>query len=115
MINKSILVRGMEMPDSCEKCPFLDYEQGFCFASGKKGKSGWYESNLYSGSPEFKTMRNPKCPLIEVPTPHGRLIDADILLAEAKRISGPITGDGWDNSGVYALIERQPTAMEAEE
>ena len=38
-----------------------------------------------------------------------RLIDADKALAEAKRISGPITGDGWDNYGVYALIERQPT------
>ena len=38
-----------------------------------------------------------------------RLIDADALLAEAKRLSGPQTGDGWDNWGVYALIERQPT------
>ena len=38
-----------------------------------------------------------------------RPIDADKALAEAKRISGPITGDGWDNYGVYALIERQPT------
>lgn len=39
-----------------------------------------------------------------------RYIDADALLAEAKRLSGPQTGDGWDNWGVYALIERQPTA-----
>ena len=38
-----------------------------------------------------------------------RLIDADALLQEAKRLSGPQTGDGWDNWGVYALIERQPT------
>lgn len=35
-------------------------------------------------------------------------IDRDALLAEAKRISGPMTGDGWDNWGVYALINRQP-------
>lgn len=39
-----------------------------------------------------------------------RYIDADAMLAEAKRLSGPQTGDGWDNWGVYALIERQPTA-----
>lgn len=39
-----------------------------------------------------------------------RYINADELLAEAKRLSGPQTGDGWDNWGVYALIERQPTA-----
>jgi len=37
-------------------------------------------------------------------------IDRDALLAEAKRISGPMTGDGWDNYGVYALINRQPAA-----
>ena len=37
------------------------------------------------------------------------LIDRVAILAEAKRISGPMTGDGWDNWGVYALIERQPT------
>ena len=38
-----------------------------------------------------------------------RLIDADAELKEAKELSGPQTGDGWDNWGVYALIERQPT------
>lgn len=32
------------------------------------------------------------------------------ILQEAHAISGPITGDGWDNFGVYALIERQPAA-----
>lgn len=39
-----------------------------------------------------------------------KYINADALLKEAKRISGPFTGDGWDNFGVYALIERQPAA-----
>ena len=38
-----------------------------------------------------------------------RPIDADAMLDEAKRLSGPQTGDGWDNWGVYALIGRQPT------
>ena len=38
-----------------------------------------------------------------------RLIDADAELKEAKKLAGPQTGDGWDNWGVYALIERQPT------
>lgn len=37
-----------------------------------------------------------------------KYIDADKLLEEAKRLSGPYTGDGWDNFGVFALIERQP-------
>jgi ribosomal protein L37AE/L43A len=42
-----------------------------------------------------------------------KYIDADALLSEAKRLSGPQTGDGWSNWGVYALIERQP-AVELE-
>lgn len=37
-------------------------------------------------------------------------IDANALLAEAKRLAGPETGDGWSNMGLYALIERQPAA-----
>ena len=37
------------------------------------------------------------------------LIDRAAILSEAKRLAGPQTGDGWDNWGVYALIERQPT------
>ena len=36
------------------------------------------------------------------------LIDRAAILSEAKRLAGPQTGDGWDNWGVYALIERQP-------
>ena len=43
-----------------------------------------------------------------------KYIDANALLNEAKRLSGPQTGDGWDNWGVYALIERQP-ALSVEE
>ena len=37
------------------------------------------------------------------------LISRKAIMDEAKRISGPMTGDGWDNWGVYALIERQPS------
>lgn len=37
-----------------------------------------------------------------------KLISRDKLKDEAIRLSGPMTGDGWDNYGVYALIDRQP-------
>lgn len=54
------------------------------------------------------------CPLRPLPETHGDLVDRQVLMDEAKRISGPITGDGWDNWGVYALIDRQPAIVEAE-
>lgn len=41
------------------------------------------------------------------------LISKSKLYDEAVRLSGPFTGDGWDNWGVYNLIMRQPT-IEAE-
>lgn len=72
-----IYLSNMEMPTNCEKCPFLDYEEGFCFASGAEGKSGWYEFTLRPG--EIKDRRHDDCPLVPVP-PHGRLIDADALI-----------------------------------
>ena len=71
-----IYIPGMEMPTNCEKCPLLDYEEGFCLASGVKGKSGWYESVLCPGS--IKDGRHEDCPLIEVPD-HYDLIDHNKL------------------------------------
>ena len=63
----SVIVKGMEMPKNCERCPFLDYEQGFCFASGEKGENGWYEFSLWVGGD--KTNRHANCPLVEIPSP----------------------------------------------
>lgn len=115
----NLIIRDMEMPDNCEKCPFLDYEQGFCFASGKKGKDGWYESSLYSGSPDFTITRNPKCPLAEVPTPHGRLIDADAFLATIRPCLANDDYQACTFSTVKKLliehIAAAPTVIEAEE
>ena len=72
-----ILICGMEMPDCCEKCPFFDYEQGYCFASGKKRKDGLYDNGFYAGGNGNKRHNN--CPLIVLPKGHGRLIDGDEL------------------------------------
>ena len=102
----SILIKGMEMPKSCWRCPLcliVDPDTYRCIPTGQDFESTFDAIDHIVLS----------CPLVEVP-PHGRLIDADAMLLEAKQISGPITGDGWDNYGVYALIERQPTIIDAE-
>lgn len=52
----SVLIKGWTIPKGCADCPT------------------WCK--LYLQKREF---RHPDCPLIEVPTPHGRLIDADKL------------------------------------
>lgn len=54
----SILIKGVDMPKNCVLCFYRDNFHNYCP----------YESN-----------KERDCPLIEVPTPHGRLIDADAL------------------------------------
>ena len=96
----SILIKGMEMPNSCVACRFGketnylgDFEEK-CLVNGKCG----YVS--------VKKPRLDTCPLTEIKEPHGRLIDADEMI----RI--------WDGStiegSVKPLINARPTVIEAE-
>lgn len=66
----SVLIKGMEMPPSCEKCRFSGFgglrnERVVCMFTG---------ANAYMNEVQYLD----DCPLIPVP-PHGRLIDADAL------------------------------------
>ena len=71
----SVLVMGMAMPSECEYCGFCRYyrENGnvWCNAKNKLLKKGWINSDF-----THLDVKKPEwCPLVEVPTPHGRLID----------------------------------------
>lgn len=99
----SILIKGIKMPKCCADCPcFYDFISCQALFDGTDDFS-------MSGFDEFKE-RLPNCPLIEVPTPHGRLIDADKL---------PVV-DFFDNEDWYAIIHKEsidaaPTIIGAEE
>ena len=60
----------VHLPISCEKCPFnyADLSAGICIAADKTIDTRTYNRR-----------RHPDCPMTELPTPHGRLIDADEL------------------------------------
>ena len=64
----SLMIKGMNMPKSCKDCPCREYPK-FSF------ESNWCCLNQKTIS-DVRVI-SPNCPLIEVPTPHGRLIDAD--------------------------------------
>ena len=66
----SILIKGMEMPISCNECRFA--VDGWCYAYPKQA----------NGDALNRRVRTNWCPLIELP-PHGRLIDADEFLKRA--------------------------------
>lgn len=68
----SILIKGMEMPSRCNMCQLRDLCYDYYICRAKKLNDG-----RYLDVDDVKYKRHIKCPLVEVPTPHGRLIDAD--------------------------------------
>ena len=74
----SILIKGMEMPTSCAECYFLvERFTGNEFVN--ECDLQWHSARCREEVDEECEMgtRSETCPLVEVPTPHGRLIDAD--------------------------------------
>ncbi len=72
-------IKGMEMPKNCYKCRMVDSCQYL-----------WkpYDLDDYSdlqNMVEEGFTRADNCPLVEV-QPHGRLIDADALIAAHKEV-----------------------------
>jgi len=106
----SVIIKCMKMPAGCMDCNLLYMDRGgaYCMATNNCAEEE-------GGADQYEYTRPDWCPLVELPGNHGRLVDADEMLAKAKKQSGPMTGDGWDNLGVYALIESQKTVVEAED
>lgn len=106
-----ILIKGMEIPKNCWECSLsdIDDDYGRCC--------------LFSGIACLNIGRQDNCPLIEVKTPHGRLIDKDELRRKlflnfnGERIpfydcdNFPTTLTYRD---LHSILAEQPTIIEAE-
>ena len=106
----SVLIKGMELPKNCFECVC---EHKFF------GKLKCYEFSdfEFDGTEKFPHMedRSRYCPLVEVPTPHGRLIDADAFLARnAYFAERDFINSKYDDT-LKDLIDRTETVIEAEE
>lgn len=104
----SIIIKGMNMPErGCDHC-FM--------------RNGNYCKRLLEGNDaEFsfvipyaiKSERHPDCPLAEVLTPHGRLIDGDAL--DFSKVFGGESDFAKDiRAGANMTITVAPTVIEAE-
>ena len=100
----SVIVRGMKMPKDCFEC-MVDCPVGT-------------QRFIVTGRPRG-------CPLIEIPTPHGRLIDADkfefemndkLLVALTEKYGEEEAKGGLHFSfrDCISNIQFQPTVIEAE-
>lgn len=105
-----ILIKNFKMPKDCNKCPFEKSKK-------EKQEYIWFCS-LTNTECENVLIHNKDCPLVEVP-PHGRLVDAELFLAETKdvRLERPIRNNGTEIIGLGELfaefINNAPTVIEA--
>lgn len=95
----SVFIKGIEKPKNCYGCDFnmYDYELN-CYCKinhGKTDKDDW-------------TCDKP-CPIVEVPVPHGRLIDADALIESFNAME-----QTQIIKLIKSLIDLQPTVIEEE-
>lgn len=102
----SLIINGMDMPKSCEDCVFCQVVPNsldvyFCYAD----KNNRHVRRGYNEKPSF-------CPLAEISTPHGDLIDRGDVLDEINRIF-PCNSDEYE--WAYTTVEQADTIIEAEE
>lgn len=108
----SILIKGMDMmPETCSECLLVIRDSK---THAPLTCSLWRKFFINTIDPYRNRLI--ECPLVEISTPHGQLIDADALgIGKAKRevFDVPEYADGW-NSAVK-LIYDAPTVIESEE
>ena len=95
----SILIRGREFPENCFECPCVILDDRVCQVS-----------MMFEDISHYTNERPDWCPLVEVPTPHGRLIDADALDYRQE-----CDEYGWTNYVLQGDIMAAPTVIESEE
>lgn len=109
-----ILIKGLEMPEECSLCPLMS-EAGYCNGTNELTTEELESLWRIVGRPSW-------CPLVEIP-PHGRLIDADAMIASIKRQTGFLKIMGGDlatmaevlEKGILQEIENAPTIIPTDE
>lgn len=101
-----VYIKGMEMPKTCRDCEYCWVRKGMKNCDAKYG--------LPIGN-RWDIERASFCPLIDVPEPHGRLIDADAL-ADDLEADGKEFGDEMKlNCASWLRSNATPTVIERSE
>lgn len=83
----SILIKGMSKPKTCDDCI------------------------VPLSKCDYLQKRADDCPIIEIPTPHGRLIDASELIKSYMKGTKTDIDDFYDT---IDIIDNAPTILEEE-
>jgi len=97
----SVFVKDMEMPKCCEDCPMYDDEISWC------NQKQVHISEVR----DIGEQRPICCPLKEITTPHGKLIDA----AEMSRLYTHYgRGHMYGTTDLDYMLEEMDAVIEAE-
>lgn len=103
----SILIKGMDMPTCCAKCQWFQQHfpegKGWCKLTNRLVHETWASANL-----------NPipdNCPLAPVPTPHGDLIEREMM---HELVNWATSKAPFSRKKVQMMIDTAPTIIEAE-
>lgn len=101
----NLMIKGMDMPCMCCECLCHDWDM----------ETNRYYCLALKGEPRIvdENTRRDDCPLVEIPTPHGRLIDCESkTFPTAFRYNSTDYAIGWNHCLRSVLLS--PTIIEAE-
>ena len=94
----SVLIKGMEMPETCSDCEWSYYVGN--------GRAMCKRVSMTDKTDIMTKRRADFCPLIEVPTPHGRLADLDKMISDFWDCDSMIIGN-YELEKIKAVIEAE--------
>ena len=101
----SILIKGMKMPKNCDNCDLIQFDD-----EGLEAHCPLSPYYRWCGTPPDYIPEG--CRLVEIPTPHGRLIDAEKLAVKIWTEGHFVTGN--DCEIAVDFTQSAPTIIEAE-
>lgn len=99
----SVLIKNMRMPKSCYDCPLYDDEDGFCEAQKEF-------LHLIISNRDKDT----NCPLVEIKTPHGKLVEFIDVTTTFDEDSGTEQVNLGDAFSAYFKMRESNAVIEAE-
>lgn len=101
----SVIIKGMKMPKSCDSCDLIQFDD-----EGLEAHCPLSPYYRWCGTPpDYKPEG---CLLVEVPTPHGDLVDRDDLTDEINRVT---FAERYDYNVAYDIVTSAETVIEMEE
>ena len=108
----SVLIKGMDMPKGCSYCTLLYRGSDERYHCPFNSFCVWLD---FDDIPDY--IVDDDCPLVEVPTPHGRLIDADKQWEVCKELVNDVLFPmgSVDEAEIVGMVKNARTIIESEE